>query len=129
VLVGVVALEAIARPQRELAAILRQLQWGAAGIEVLSLRTKMARSAAGRERLQTALDLVTSAFGHPGFFAAASAFVTTVATRLECDEAKVTVVDRVVDAASGTFGVRLELPNPGYKLPAGLKCKTRFPVK
>lgn len=41
--------------------------------------------------------------------------------------AKVTVVDRVVDAASGTFGVRLELPNANYRLPAGLKCKVRFP--
>ncbi|MDR7465540.1 MAG: efflux RND transporter periplasmic adaptor subunit [Armatimonadota bacterium] len=41
--------------------------------------------------------------------------------------AKVTVVDRVADAASGTFGVRLELPNPDYRLPAGLKCKVRFP--
>jgi RND family efflux transporter MFP subunit len=41
--------------------------------------------------------------------------------------AKVTVVDRVVDAASGTFGVRLELPNPDYRLLAGLKCKVRFP--
>jgi RND family efflux transporter MFP subunit len=40
--------------------------------------------------------------------------------------ARVTVVDRVVDAASGTFGVRLELPNPDYRLPAGLKCKVRF---
>jgi RND family efflux transporter MFP subunit len=40
--------------------------------------------------------------------------------------ARVTVVDRVVDAASGTFGVRLELPNPEGKLPAGLKCKVRL---
>jgi len=40
--------------------------------------------------------------------------------------AKVTVVDRVIDAASGTFGVRLELPNPDYRLPAGLKCRVRF---
>lgn len=40
--------------------------------------------------------------------------------------AKVTVVDRVVDAASGTFGVRLELPNHDLKLPAGLKCSVRF---
>ena len=40
--------------------------------------------------------------------------------------AKVTVVDRVVDAASGTFGVRLELPNRDLKLPAGLKCTIRF---
>jgi len=41
--------------------------------------------------------------------------------------ARVTVVDRVLDAASGTFGVRLELPNPELGLPAGLKCKVRFP--
>jgi RND family efflux transporter MFP subunit len=40
--------------------------------------------------------------------------------------AKVTIVDKVVDAASGTFGVRLELPNPDYKLPPGLKCKVLF---
>ena len=41
--------------------------------------------------------------------------------------AQVKVVDRVIDAASGTFGVRLELPNPKYALPAGLKCTVRFP--
>lgn len=40
--------------------------------------------------------------------------------------ARVTVVDPVVDAASGTVGIRLELPNPNYRLPAGLKCKVRF---
>lgn len=41
--------------------------------------------------------------------------------------AKVKVIDRVHDAASGTFGVRLELPNPGLKLPAGIKCKASIP--
>lgn len=41
-------------------------------------------------------------------------------------DASVTVVDKVMDAASGTFGVRLELPNPDLALPAGLKCKIRF---
>lgn len=40
--------------------------------------------------------------------------------------AKVTVIDRVFDAASRTFGVRLELPNPGMRLPAGLNCRIRF---
>jgi RND family efflux transporter MFP subunit len=40
--------------------------------------------------------------------------------------AKVTVVDRVIDAASGTFGVRLALPNGDLKLPAGLKCRVKF---
>lgn len=40
--------------------------------------------------------------------------------------ATVTVVDRVIDAAIGTFGVRLSLPNPDYRLPAGLRCQVRF---
>lgn len=44
-------------------------------------------------------------------------------------KAKVVVVDRVIDAASGTFGVRLELPNPGNRIPAGIKCKARFASK
>jgi RND family efflux transporter MFP subunit len=43
--------------------------------------------------------------------------------------AVVSIVDRVVDAASGTFGVRLSLPNPGNRLPAGLKCRVIFPSK
>lgn len=40
--------------------------------------------------------------------------------------AKVVIVDRVLDAASGTFGVRLELPNADYRLPAGVRCKVNF---
>lgn len=36
--------------------------------------------------------------------------------------ARVTVVDRVFDAASSTFGVRLELPNSDGTLPAGHRC-------
>lgn len=38
----------------------------------------------------------------------------------------VVIVDRVIDPATGTFGVRLELPNPDYRLPSGLKCTVRF---
>jgi RND family efflux transporter MFP subunit len=41
--------------------------------------------------------------------------------------AKVTVVDSVFDSASGTFGVRLELPNPKGALPAGIRCGVDFP--
>ncbi len=40
--------------------------------------------------------------------------------------ARVTVVDPVVDAASGTLGIRLELPNPKHRLPAGTKCWVTF---
>jgi RND family efflux transporter MFP subunit len=41
-------------------------------------------------------------------------------------EAKVSVVDQVFDAASGTFGVRLELANADHSAPAGLRCKVTF---
>ena len=41
-------------------------------------------------------------------------------------EAAVIVVDKVIEAASGTFGVRLTLPNADLALPSGLKCKIRF---
>lgn len=41
--------------------------------------------------------------------------------------ARVRVIDRLVDAASGTFGVRLELPNPQRRLPAGIRCRADFP--
>jgi HlyD family secretion protein len=40
--------------------------------------------------------------------------------------AQVTVVNPVVDSASGTFGVRLEMPNPNNALPAGLGCTVDF---
>ncbi len=42
--------------------------------------------------------------------------------------AAVKVVDPVLDAASGTIGVRLEVPNPKRLLPAGTKCTVRFPI-
>ena len=40
--------------------------------------------------------------------------------------ATVTVVDGVADAASGTFRVRLGLPNEDYSVPSGLKCRVQF---
>ncbi len=41
-------------------------------------------------------------------------------------QAEVAIVDRVADAASGTFRVALDLPNPDYSLPSGLKCMVQF---
>lgn len=43
--------------------------------------------------------------------------------------AVVKTVDRVIDAASNTFRVRLELPNPKGALPAGLRCKIDLGLK
>ena len=41
-------------------------------------------------------------------------------------EARVTVVDRVLDAGSGTFGARLELPNANGAIPAGMRCRVEL---
>jgi RND family efflux transporter MFP subunit len=38
----------------------------------------------------------------------------------------VVVVDKVIDAASNTFGVRLELENPDYAIPGGIRCNINF---
>ena len=40
--------------------------------------------------------------------------------------AEVAIVDGIIDGASGTFGVRLHLPNPDHDVPAGLRCRVRF---
>lgn len=42
------------------------------------------------------------------------------ATRLE---GTIVVVDSVFDTASATFGVRVELPNPGSAIPGGQRCR------
>lgn len=44
-------------------------------------------------------------------------------------QAKVLLVDKLVDGASNTFRIRLLLPNPGHTLPAGLRCKAYLGLK
>lgn len=44
-------------------------------------------------------------------------------------KATVNTIDRIIDAASGSFTVRLELPNPDDKLIGGTKCIAIFPIK
>lgn len=39
---------------------------------------------------------------------------------------KIRLIDRVVDAASGTFVVFLDLPNPRLDIPSGIKCRVNF---
>jgi len=49
--------------------------------------------------------------------------------RFDEQAATVTIVDNVIDSASNTFGVRLELPNAEQRMPSGLKCLVRFEVE
>jgi RND family efflux transporter MFP subunit len=41
-------------------------------------------------------------------------------------EAKVVLVDKLIDAASNTFRVRAELPNPDGAIPSGLRCRAEI---
>lgn len=55
-----------------------------------------------------------------------SASVTPELPGAAARNAKVTLVDRVVDPASNTFRVHLELPNADHALPAGLRCRAEY---
>ena len=41
--------------------------------------------------------------------------------------ATITMVDKVIDAASGTFQARIDLPNANGALPSGVKCRVTLP--
>ncbi len=56
-----------------------------------------------------------------------TATIAPAAPITETYEATIVAFDQVFDAASGTFGVSLELPNPDRLLPAGHRCILTFP--
>ncbi len=52
--------------------------------------------------------------------------VKVLGTTAKTYDAKVSLIDQVIDAASGTIRVRLALPNPKNRIPAGLRCFVKF---
>ncbi len=90
---GVVVLEVDLRPRDEIQAIMRQLHWGTAWLKVMHLWKDALKSSDMNERLQTALDLVASGVEHERFHPAAMAFVTRLATSLDCDRVSLGFVD------------------------------------
>ncbi|MBI4241068.1 MAG: HlyD family efflux transporter periplasmic adaptor subunit [Candidatus Rokubacteria bacterium] len=86
---GVIVLDVVPRPEPQLQAVLRRLHWGAAWLEVLFRREEAARDEAAKGRLQMVLDLAATTVSHERFSGAAMAFVTALATRLECDRASI----------------------------------------
>lgn len=66
-----------------------------------------------------------SAFGKPRI--GMTATVTPETQPSAKYPAKIESIDRVVDAASGTFVALLTLPNPKLDLPAGIRCKATLP--
>ena len=96
---GIVALDLAPRPDSEVQAVLRELQWGAGWLEALvhrvaALRINPTSVESAKLRLQAMLELVASALGHERFHAAGTAFATALATRLSCDRAAIGLVKK-----------------------------------
>jgi RND family efflux transporter MFP subunit len=90
---GVVGLEIGWREEAELQAAMRELQWGAAWLELL-LRRAADPLEAARLRLKTVLELVAVFLEQPQFRDAATALVTELASRLGCDRVVLGLLER-----------------------------------
>jgi len=113
-LYGVVAVEVAGRTTGQLRAIVRQLQWGAAWIEVLQSRQDADYEKHQLERTTTTLDLVAATLEQRGFKAACNVAVTELATQLDCNQISIGFRRRgriAVVALSHTaqFGRRMNL--------------------
>jgi biotin carboxyl carrier protein len=86
---GVVVLDLALRPEADLQAALRQLHWGAAGLELLFTRDAVTKMNARRERLQGVLEVVAAGAVQERFSAAAMAIANELATRLRCDRVSI----------------------------------------
>jgi biotin carboxyl carrier protein len=86
---GVAALQINPRPQAELQFAMRQLQWGAAWLQNWVLRQTTAPVAEAAGKLTTAMELAARAVEEPRFKAAATAVVTELASRFNCDRVSV----------------------------------------
>jgi RND family efflux transporter MFP subunit len=88
---GVVGVDIAWRPEPQLHAAMRDLQWGSGWLEVL-LRRHADPMDAERLRLKLALDLVASLLEQPRLADSATAFTTELAARLGCDRVALGVV-------------------------------------
>jgi RND family efflux transporter MFP subunit len=89
VLHGATVLEIPTLSDAKLKGAMRRLHWGAAWLELLFSREKVTAEIAARERIQSALELVSSTLGHEQFYAGAMAFVTALATTLQCERVSI----------------------------------------
>lgn len=81
---GVVGLEIAWRPEAQLQAAMRELQWGSCWLEVW-LRRHADPTEAERTRLKLALECVSTLLEQPSLKESTTAFTTELAVRLGCD--------------------------------------------
>jgi len=93
-LYGAVVLKVTPRPADALEAVLQQLCWGMAWLEVMLHRRQAIESVIHNERLHSLLDTLATLVERDGFHAAATAFVTDLAGRLACERVSLGFRDR-----------------------------------
>ena len=81
---GVVGMDLDGRPEAQLQAAMRSLQWGSSWLELL-LRRNDDPQQAERLRLKVALEQVAALLEEPSFKESLTAFTTELAARLGCD--------------------------------------------
>ena len=90
---GAVSLDLDARPEAQLHAAMRSLQWGSGWLELL-LRRHSDPHEPERLRLKVALELVATLLEQPRFGDSATAFTTQLAAELGCDRVSLGILER-----------------------------------
>lgn len=88
-LLGVVVLEANARPQSELQHALRQLHWGIGWLIDYFRKQQTREKDRSSQRLTTVLDMVSVCLDRANFKEACTGLVTEMARQLECDRVSI----------------------------------------
>ncbi len=88
-LYGVVAQEITKRPEHQLQTASRHLQWGIAWLEKWIISKDLNKNRHINERLVCAVDLLAHILQEDRFHAAATSFVTLLATHLDCDRVSI----------------------------------------
>jgi hypothetical protein len=93
VVVAVAALAVRVSGEEALPEVMRRLQWGAQGLELILTRQTSETEQARVETLENSIDTLSTVLAEPRFEGAAMAFVTALATRLGADRVSLGLLD------------------------------------
>ena len=82
---GVVAIELLSRDDYLMAAVMQQLQWGGAWMELFVHRQLARKYSPENQPFISVLELIASTLKHEKFHASATAVITEIATLLNCE--------------------------------------------